>query len=312
MFGLFGGKSFEPAKDIPDLSSKVIIVTGGNTGLGKESVLQLAKHNPSQIYLAARTESKATSAIEEIKSQVPNAKVEFLSLDLTDFDSVKSAAETFKQKEQRLDILLNNAGVMAMPYSKTKQGYEIQFGTNHMGHALFTKLLLPTLLKTAEEPNADVRIVTLSSEGHNLAPRSCGVIYDQAAAETFGPWGRYGSAKLANILYSRGLTAHYPSLTCVAVHPGVIKTELYNSTERDNALIRYGLAAVGNIFMASVPQGTKNQLWAATAAKEEVRKAYFFTTPVGSASQGSGFAKDQKGVDKLWEWTEEELKKHGY
>ncbi|CAD0023545.1 unnamed protein product [Aureobasidium pullulans] len=291
MFGLFGGKSFEPAKDIPDLSGKVIIVTGGNTGLGKESVLQLAKHNPSQIYLAARTESKATSAIEEIKSQVPNAKVEFLSLDLTDFDSVKSAAETFKQKEQRLDILLNNAGVMAMPYSKTKQGYEIQFGTNHMGHAL---------------------IVTLSSEGHNLAPRSCGVIYDQAAAETFGPWGRYGSAKLANILYSRGLTAHYPSLTCVAVHPGVIKTELYNSTERDNALIRYGLAAVGNIFMASVSQGTKNQLWAATAAKEEVRKAYFFTTPVGSASQGSGFAKDQKGVDKLWEWTEEELKKHGY
>ncbi|KAG9622101.1 oxidoreductase, partial [Aureobasidium melanogenum] len=199
MFGLFGGKSFDPEKDTPDLSGKVIIVTGGNTGLGKESVLQFAKHNPSQIYLAARTESKARSAIEDIKSQVPDAKVEFLSLDLSDFDSVKAAADSFKQKEQRLDILLNNAGIMSVPYSTTKQGYEIQFGTNHMGHALLTKLLMPVLLKTAEDPKADVRVVSLSSEGHQLA-RGCGILYDQAAAETYGTWSRYGSAKLANIL----------------------------------------------------------------------------------------------------------------
>ncbi|KAI5212116.1 hypothetical protein AUEXF2481DRAFT_61091 [Aureobasidium subglaciale EXF-2481] len=311
MFGLYGGKSFEPEKDISDLSGKVIIVTGGNTGLGKESVLQFAKHNPSQIYLAARTESKARSAIEEIKSQVPNAKVEFLSLDLTDFESVKAAADTFKEKEQRLDILLNNAGIMAVPYSTTKQGYEIQFGTNHMGHALLTKLLLPVLLKTAEEPNSDVRVVSLSSEGHQLAPQSTGIIYDQAAAEKNGTWARYGSAKLANILHSRGLTAHYPSITAVAVHPGVIKTDLFATTQRDNMLIRYGIAAVGGLFMQTVPQGARNQLWACTANKEEVRKGYYFK-PVGSSGSGTAWAKSDKKVEELWEWTETELAKHGY
>jgi len=311
MFGLFGGKSFEPDTDIPDLSGKVIIVTGGNTGLGKESVLQLAKHNPSQIYLAARTESKARSAIDEIKTQVPDAKVEFLSLDLTDFASVKAAADTFTQKEQRLDILLNNAGIMAVPYSTTKQGYEIQFGTNHMGHALLTKLLLPTLLKTAEEPKSDVRIVNLSSEGHNLAPRDCGIIYDQQAAENYGPWPRYGCAKLANILHARGLASHYPSITSVSLHPGVIKTELYATTQRDNMIIRYGLATVGGLFMKTVPEGTKNQLWACTAPKEEVREGYYYK-PVGSNGAGSGWAKDTKNVDELWEWTEKELAKHGF
>ncbi|KAI4728024.1 NAD(P)-binding protein [Aureobasidium sp. EXF-10728] len=311
MFGLFGGQSFEPEKDIPDLSGKVIIVTGGNTGLGKESVLQLAKHNPSQIYLAARTESKARSAIEEIKTQVPDAKVEFLSLDLTDFESVKAAADSFKQKEQRLDILLNNAGIMAVPYSTTKQGYEVQFGTNHMGHALLTKLLLPVLLKTAEDPNADVRVVTLSSEGHQLAPRDCGIIYDQAAAETYGTWARYGSAKLANVLHSRGLTARHPSITAVAVHPGVIKTDLFASTQRDSMIVRYGIAAVGGLFMQTVPQGTRNQLWACTANKEDVRQGYYFK-PVGNRGPGSGWAQDTKKVEELWEWTEKELAKHGY
>lgn len=273
--------------------------------------MQFAKHNPSQIYLAARTESKARSAIEDIKAQVPDAKVEFLSLDLTDFESVKAAADSFKQKEQRLDILLNNAGIMAVPYSTTKQGYEIQFGTNHMGHALLTKLLMPVLLKTAEDPNADVRVVTLSSTGHQMAPRNCGIIYDQVAAETYGTWPRYGSAKLANILHSRGLTSHYPSITAVSVHPGVIKTDLFATTQRDNMIIRYGIAAVGGLFMQTVPQGTKNQLWACTADKEEVRQGYYFT-PVGNKNPGTSWAQDTKKVEELWEWTEKELAKHGY
>ncbi|KAH0366247.1 oxidoreductase, partial [Aureobasidium melanogenum] len=310
MFGLFGGKSFDPEKDIPDLSGKVIIVTGGNTGLGKESVLQFAKHNPSQIYLAARTESKAKSAIEDIKSQVPDAKVEFLSLDLSDFDSVKAAADSFKQKEQRLDILLNNAGIMSVPYSTTKQGYEIQFGTNHMGHALLTKLLMPVLLKTAEDPKADVRVVSLSSTGHQFA-RGSGILYDQAAAETYGTWTRYGSAKLANILHSRGLTAHYPSITAAAVHPGVVQTDLFATTQQNNVIIRYGMAAVGGLFMQTIPQGTKNQLWACTADKKEVRQGYYFM-PVGNKNAGTGWAQDTKKVEELWEWTEKELAKHGY
>lgn len=273
-------------------------------------MLQFAKHNPTHIYLAARTESKATAAIDEIKSAVPDAKITYLPLDLTDFASIKSAADTFTSQESRLDILLNNAGIMAVPYSTTAQGYEIQFGTNHLGHALLTKLLLPTLLKTAESGN-DVRIVNLSSEGHQLAPMSCGIIYDSAAAETYGTWSRYGSAKLANILHARGLASRYPSLTAVSVHPGVIKTDLFASTQRDSMIVRYGMAVFGGLFMQSVPQGARNSLWACTAGREEVREGYYFT-PVGKRGGGSGWAKDGKKVDELWEWTEKELEKHGF
>lgn len=271
----------------------------------------MAKHKPKEIYLAARTPSKAEAAIAEIRKAVPNASVSFLQLDLTDFASIKKAAEQFTSQSDRLDILLNNAGIMAVPYSKTTQGYEIQFGTNHMGHALLTKLLLPTLLKTAESsPDSDVRIVNLSSEGHRMAP-SGGIIFDQTAAETFGTWPRYGSAKLANILHARGLASRYPQLTVTAVHPGVIQTDLFATTRADNPVIRYGIWAFGGLFMQNVPQGTRNQLWACTAPKDEVRTGHYWT-PVGSKSGGSGYARDEKLTEKLWEYTEEEIKKQGY
>ncbi|KAF3360644.1 Histone H2A [Verticillium dahliae VDG1] len=165
--------SFNPDKDIPDLSGRVILVTGGNIGIGKETVLQLSKHKPARIYLAARTESKAQAAIDEIRKTVPNAApISFLSLDLTSFDSIKKAAAEFLSKEDRLDILINNAGIMATPNGTTKEGYEIQFGTNHVGHALLTNLLLPTLKRTAAatSPPRDVRIVNISSLLENTAP----------------------------------------------------------------------------------------------------------------------------------------------
>lgn len=282
----------------------------GNTGLGKESIIQLAKHNPKEIYLAARTPSKAEAALEDIKSTVPNAAVTFLQLDLSDFASIEKAATTFKSKSNRLDILLNNAGVMALPYSKTKQDYEIQFGTNHMGHALLTKLLLPTLLKTAETPGSDVRIVNLSSAGHQLAPWS-GIVYDQDKLETYTTWARYGNTKLANILHARTLATKYPQITCAAVHPGVILTDLYASQKDTNFVLRWGLWAVGGWVMGDVHYGALNQLWACTAPKEEVRRSIYYV-PVGSASAGSKFAKDEALAEQLWEYTESELKKHGY
>lgn len=107
---------------------------------------------------------------------------------------------------------------MAVPWSKTKEGYEIQFGTNHVGHALLTKLLMPTLLKTAEAPDADVRVINVSSEAHMLAP---GIIYDQDALEPYHTFRRYGQSKLANILHARELQRRYPQITATSLHPGV-------------------------------------------------------------------------------------------
>lgn len=241
---------------------------------------------------------------------MPNATISFLQLDLTSFKSIENAATEFKNRSQRLDILLNNAGIMATPYSKTAEGYEIQFGTNHMGHALLTKLLLPTLLKTAEEANSDVRVVNLSSEGHRMAP-SGGIIFDQDKAESYGTWARYGCAKLANILHARALEKRYPQLTCTALHPGVIQTDLFASAQQSTAVIRWGMYAFGGIFMQNVAQGARNQLWACTAPKAEVAKGYYWT-PVGKKSAGSGWAKNEILADKLWDYTEEEFKKHGY
>ncbi|OBS29587.1 hypothetical protein FPOA_03524 [Fusarium poae] len=136
--------SFNPKDDIPDLTGKVIIITGGSSGLGKESALQLAKHNPSTIFITARTEKRGNAAIKEIQDSVPNFKgqIKFLELDLGSFASIQKGAATFLSQSDRLDILMNNAGLMATPAGLTADGYEIQFGSNYMGPALFTKLHL--------------------------------------------------------------------------------------------------------------------------------------------------------------------------
>lgn len=337
------GVTFDPATNIGSLEGKVILVTGGthishihiillsyarilhhpynrltapgNAGLGKQTITYLASHSPSRVYLAARTASKASSAIADIKNAVPNAcEIIHLPLDLTSFSSIAEAAATFNRSETRLDILINNAGIMACPYSTTKEGYEIQFGTNHMGHALLTKLLLPTLLQTAST-HGDARIVTLSSAGHAIGVRG-GLIFDQQKLEQQGTWKRYGQSKLCNLLFARELSERYPQITSVSIHPGVIFTDLFQSL-RANVFLKVGLWIYGLFFFLipghykSTEGGALNQTWAATARKEDlVNGAYY--KPVGVKSEGSSAARDTGLQKKLWDYTEAELGKHGY
>ncbi|KAL8814340.1 MAG: hypothetical protein Q9223_006424 [Gallowayella weberi] len=306
-----GAKRFSPDSDIPDLSGKVIIVTGGNTGLGKESVLQLAKHNPSRIFLAARTPSKAEASIEEIKKVVPSASITYLKLDLCSFKSVATAAHEFQSQSTRLDILLNNAGIMATPLAETEDGYEAQFGTNHLGHALLTKLLLPTLLSTAREEGSDVRIVNVSSEAHQLAPRPQGILFDKFKLYKEGAWTRYGQSKLANILFTKELARRYPEITSAAIHPGVILTDLYSPYQQSNLFLRYGVKLLGPLFMTDIATGTLNQLWAAAGKKAEVGSGKYYT-PVAKSSSGSKWAQKDDLAQELWDWTEKEFARKGY
>jgi len=277
----------------------------GNTGLGEETILRLSSHNPSRIYLAARTESKAEAAIERIKAKVPNAPVSFVQCDLTSFPSIKACAREFVSKETRLDLLFLNAGVMALPAGLTEQNYEIQFGTNHMGHALLTKLLLPTLLKTAALKDSDVRIITVASIGHMLAPFR-GIAFKDLKTDmrSYLTSARYGQSKLANILYTKELQKRYgeKGIKAVAVHPGVVGTNLYESIGRRF----WGLNRLIGLVCTTVDNGAKNQLWAATAEKSSVKGGEYYT-PVGLAGQGGRATENKALGEELWEWTEKEL-----
>ncbi|KAF1851930.1 retinol dehydrogenase 12 [Cucurbitaria berberidis CBS 394.84] len=310
------GKNFDPERDIGSLEGKIVLVTGGNAGLGKQTVAYLSSHKPERIYLAARTASKARDAIADIRSTVPNAcEIVHLPLDLSSFSSVAEAAATFKARESRLDILINNAGIMACPYDTTKEGYEIQLGTNHMGHALLTRLLLPTMLDTAKHPGADVRIITLSSTGHYITVPG-GMSFDQQGLEQEKTWRRYGNSKLANLLYARELAVRYPQITSVSLHPGVILTDLFQSM-RTNVFLKIGMWMYGIIGLVlpghyKTPKGgALNSTWCATTRKEDLVNGAWYK-PVGVLNGGSKWARDEGLQKKLWEWTETELEKHGY
>lgn len=246
----------------------------------------------------------------EIERAVPSAKITLLPLDLSSFGSISAAVRQFTAASSRLDLLINSAGIMATSPGSTQEGYELQFGTNYMGHALLTKLLLPVLLSTAEASESDVRIVNVSSEGHILAP-GAGILFDKSQLDARGTWTRYGQSKLANILFTRELARRYPSIASVAVNPGLVKTGLYETSQQANWLVRYGTMTIGSLTMATVAVGTLNQLWAAAGKRQELVSGSYYN-PVGNLSKGSKHAKDAGLAEALWDWTARELAAHGY
>lgn len=307
MWPFSGGVSFT-ASNIPSLEGKVILVTGGNIGLGKQSVLEFARHGAKEIWLASRSAEKADQAIQDIKKEVPDANIKPLSLDLTDLESVRNAARTFAQSSQQLDILLLNAGIMASPAGLTKDGYEVQFGTNHVGHALLTKLLTPVLDRTAARPGSDVRVVVLTSSGAAFAPAG-GIQYDtlRTTAEGMSTWTRYGQSKLANALFARQLAKERPSWTTAAVHPGVVNTNLGQHVGNMHWVFGQ-LMRLASLVLTTVEAGTRNQLWAAAAPRADVKSGEMYF-PVGDLTGGhrGPYYNDDALAKKLWDWTEGEL-----
>ena len=237
--------------------------------------------------------------------------VSFLKLDLASFESIHAAAKTFLQQSQRLDILMNNAGVMALEPGLSKEGYEIQFGINHVGHALLTKLLMPTLLKSAEGPNSDVRVIFLTSSGHNLAP-SAGIIFKdlkttQTTITREPSWGRYGQSKLANILYVAELAKHHPQITFLSIHPGVVNTTgLLPKAKYNSWLFKVVTDSIMWFMDVPVSQGIKNQLWGAFASNGTITNGAYYE-PIGISGKGSAYAKNKDLAKHLWDWTEKEL-----
>lgn len=203
---------------IPDLSGKIAIVTGGNTGIGYETTYELLRKG-AKVYLAARSESRATDAIKKLEAAKLPGSVQWLKIDLQDLASVKTAAKEFTDQESRLDMLFLNAGVMAGPYSlSATDGLESQIQTNHISQFLFANLLVPKL-----ESSGDPRVVVTSSAGHQMFSATAESFTSvEQLNGTFGStWKRYGQSKLANILFAQGLAERHPKILANSCHPGM-------------------------------------------------------------------------------------------
>ncbi|ORX92059.1 dehydrogenase with different specificitie [Clohesyomyces aquaticus] len=297
--------SFDPATDIPDLSNKVLLITGGTAGLGTETILQLSKHNPARILFTGRNTTAAENVIKSIRATNTKAELKFIQCDFSSLQSVYSAAKGILDGNTRLDILICNAGIMAMPKGLTADGYEIQFGVNHLAHALLIKTLLPLLLSTSTLADADVRIVSTTSLGAGFAST---ISFDKLRTEhdmsILGPWRRYGESKLANILYVQQLAKRYPVITSTAVHPGVIYTGLVDGLSTGNRWFVYATTVGSSV---TLEEGAKNQVWAATGRKGDVVSGRFYE-PVGKVGRVFKGVKVVGLAGRLWEWTEGELK----
>jgi len=211
--------------DIPDLKGKIVIVTGANSGIGYESTLEFARKG-AEVIVASRDPIKAEQAIMKIKDEIPGAKLTFIQIDLGSLESIRNFSNEFKANFDRLDILLNNAGIMLIPYGLTEDGFERTVGTNHLGHFALTGLLLEKLKST---PGA--RVVNVASNAHYAGEMDFeDLLFENKGA--YAPMKAYGRSKLANLIFTYELQRRFQSsgfdVIALAAHPGISATELAN------------------------------------------------------------------------------------
>lgn len=292
--------------DMPDLTGRTIVVTGANCGLGLE-VARACAGRGARVVLACRNADRAAAARDGILASHPSATVEVMPLDLASLASVRAFAGAFAARHARLDVLCNNAGVMALPRRETADGFEMQIGTNHLGHFALTGLLLSVLLAT---PGS--RIVTQSSNMHRTGRMD---FDDLHGARSYGRWRAYGRSKLANLLFAyelqRRLAARGADTISVACHPGYAATELqFAGARMDGSALMERFFALGNRLLAQdAASGALPMLYAATAP--EVRGGeYYGPDGLGEMwgsprrTTSSARSHDAEAARRLWELSE--------
>jgi len=279
-----------------DQSGRIAIVTGANTGIGFETAAALAAKNAT-VVLACRNRQKAEDAMEKIRERTPNSKLEFIELDLASLASVERFAETFRASHDRLDLLINNAGVMIPPFGKTEDGFELQFGCNHLGHFALTGRLLDLI-----EATPDSRVVTVSSMAHRQGKMD----FDNLNAEKgYRAMPAYGQSKLANLLFTfelqKRLEERGSQVLATASHPGWTGTDL----QRHSGLFRF----LNTFFAQTPPMGALPTLRAATDSEAESGdyfgpKGFYemrgYPVKVGTTPA----AKNELDARRLWEVSE--------
>ncbi|KAF5276018.1 hypothetical protein FQA39_LY00814 [Lamprigera yunnana] len=295
--GLRHAKCLSPIR----LDGKTAIVTGCNTGIGKIVVLDFYKRG-ARVIMACRNIEKANEAAEDIKVKCKNeehlGEIVVTELDLCSLDSVRKCALRLLETEERIDLLINNAGVMMCPQSKTKEGFETQFGTNHLGHFLFTLMLLPRLIKSSPS-----RIVNVSSAAY----RRGRIDFDDLNFEkkSYSALGAYANSKLSNILFSKELASRLQesqvqSVTVYSLHPGVITTDL--GRHLDNTIFkgfRFLWGMLFKPFMKSPEQGAQTTIHCAVSEEAGKETGLFYAEC--KVEKLKDMANNKEDAIKLWE-----------
>lgn len=276
------------------MTGRVVVCTGGNTGVGYESCRVLASRGATVI-LTARDQAKGEAAVERIRTEIPNARVEFAQLDLADFRSIAAFAEAYNRSDRPLHVLMENAGQMALPEKRATSNFaEAQVGINHFGHFYLEHLLHDRLVRSAP-----ARVVVLASTAHKRGT----VDWDNLEGEkSYGAFSAYGTSKLCNILFARQLAKRCAGtgVTVNAVHPGVINTELGR-----NSTLASLFYTLGTPFLKSVAQGAATQVYVACApALAETTGEYFADCNIAASSDAA--ASDEHAAS-LWTVTERKV-----
>ncbi|XP_057462639.1 short-chain dehydrogenase TIC 32, chloroplastic-like [Actinidia eriantha] len=283
-----------------DATGLTAIVTGASSGIGTETARVLALHGV-HVIMAVRNMDSGRKVKEAILKEKPEAKIDVMELDLGSMESVRKFASEYKSSGLPLNLLINNAGVMAPPFMLTQDNIELQFGTNHIGHFLLTNLLLETMKSTARESQKEGRIVNLSSEGHRYAYRE-GIRFDKINDESsYSTIYAYGQSKLANVLHAnelaRRLKEEGVDITANSLHPGAIATNLL----RHHSFIDGLVNLVGKYLLKNVPQGAATTCYVALHPQVKGVSGEYFSD--SNIAKPSSLSQDAELAKKLWDFS---------
>ena len=275
------------------LDGKTVVITGGNTGIGKETAIDLAKRG-AKVIIACRNQEKGENALQDIKNKSGSDEVYLRLLNLASFASIREFADGVIKSESRLDILINNAGIMMCPFWKTEDGHEMQFGVNHLGHFLLTNLLLDLIKKSAPS-----RIISVSSRAHTY-PKT--IDFENLNSEAnYSRTNAYGTSKLANVLFTRELNKRLQgtNVSVFSLHPGAVNTELARHIFGDVA--EFLLTPLRMIVFKDSKQGAQTSICCAVDEEVVEFSGEYFSDCVKTYSSKAG--SDMELAKKLWDYS---------
>ncbi|KAL1823704.1 hypothetical protein ACET3Z_010482 [Daucus carota] len=284
-----------------DASALTAIVTGASSGIGTETARVLALRG-AHVVMGVRNMAAAKEVKESIVKEIPSAKIDALELDLSSMASVKKFASDYNRSGRPLNILINSAGIMAIPFKLSTDNIELQFATNHIGHFLLTNLLLDNMKKTARKSKIEGRIVNVSSEAHRYSYRE-GIRFDNLNDQKgYSSYGAYGQSKLANVLHANELTRRFKedgvNITANSLHPGIIATNLFRY---QNSVAAGFIGSIGKFLMKNVQQGAATTCYVALHPQlKGVSGEYFKNSNLGKATAQ---ATDTNLAKKLWDFS---------